>query len=71
MMLIGYKMKDKAMMAMVTTVVHQVEVLLGVVVVVVWLVEAMVRWCVITVTRPDIWLAPVGTQIRHVGIAEQ
>ena len=46
MTLIGYKMRDKAMMAMVTVVVHQVEVLLEVV------VEA--RLCVTTVTKPRI-----------------
>ena len=51
---IGYKMKDRAMMAMATTVVHQVEVLLEVMVMVVWLVEDEFRWCVINVTRLDI-----------------
>ena len=51
---IRYKMRDRAMMAMVTAVVHQVEVLLEVMVMVVWLAEDAVRWCVITITRPDI-----------------
>ena len=68
---IGYKMRDRVMMAMATVVVHQVEVVLEAVVVVAWLEEVMVRWCVITVTRPDIWLATVGTPLRHVGIAAQ
>ena len=67
---IGYKMRDQEMMAMDTGVMHQVEVLLEAVVVVVWLAEDTVRWCVITVTKPDIWLATVGTPLRHVGIAE-
>ena len=71
MMPIGYKMRDKAMMAMVTTVVRQVEVLLEVLVVVVWLVEDEIRWCVIIVTRLDIWLVTVETPLRHVDIAEQ
>ena len=48
MMLIGYKTMDKAMMDMVTVVVHQV------VVVVVWLAEDEARLCAITVTRQDI-----------------
>ena len=54
MMPIGYKMRDKAMMDMVTVVVHQVEVLLEVGVMVVWLEEDEARLCVIIVTRPDI-----------------
>ena len=41
-------------MAMATTVVHQVEVLLEVVVEVVWSEEVKVRLCVTTVTRPRI-----------------
>ena len=49
----GYKMRDQAMMAMATVVVHQVEVHLEAMVVVVWLVEDAVRWCVIIVTKPD------------------
>ena len=53
-MLIGYKMRDRAMMAMVTVVVHQVEVLLEVVVEVVWLEEVKARSCVTTVTRSGI-----------------
>ena len=44
-------MRDRAMMAMVTAVVHQVEVLLEVVVVVVWPKEEEARLCVTTVTR--------------------
>ena len=51
---IGYKMRDKAMMAMVTMVVHQEEVLLEVMVEVVWSEEVKVRLCVTTVTRPSI-----------------
>ena len=54
MMLIGYKTMAKAMMDMVTMVVHQVMELLEVVVVVVWLEEEEARLCVITVTRQDI-----------------
>ena len=42
------------MRAMVTAVVHKVEVPLEVVFMVVWLAEDMVRWCVITITRLDI-----------------
>ena len=41
-MLIGYKMMAKAMMDMVTTVVHQVMEILQVVVVVVWQAEVEV-----------------------------
>ena len=48
MMLIGYKTMHKAMMDMVTVVVHQVVVM------VVWLVEDEARLCAITVTRQDI-----------------
>ena len=51
---IGYKMKDRAMMAMVTAVVHQVEVLLDFVVEVVWSKEEEARLFVTTVTRPGI-----------------
>ena len=47
-------MRDRAMMAMVTAVVHQVEVLLAVVVMVVWPKEEEARLCVTTVTRPGI-----------------
>ena len=64
-------MRDRAMMAMATATVHQVAVLLEAVVMVVWLAEDVVRWCVITATRPDIWLVIVGTRLRHAGIAEQ
>ena len=71
MMPIGYKLRDRAMMAMATAVVHPKEVVLEVVVVVAWLAEDAVRWCVTTVTRPDIKLTTVGTQLRHVSIAEQ
>ena len=66
---IRYKMRDRAMMVIATGVVHQVEVLLEAVVVVVWLAEDTVRWCVITVTRPYIWLATVETPLRHVDTA--
>ena len=54
MMPIGYKMRDRAMLAMAPTVVHQVEVILEAVVVVVWLAEDAVRWCVTTITKPGI-----------------
>ena len=54
MMLIGYKTMHKAMMDMVTVVVHQVEVLLEVVVVVVCLEEFEARLCAITVIRQAI-----------------
>ena len=53
-MLIEYKMRDKSMMAMVTAVVHQVEVLLEVVVKVVWSKEEEARLCVTTVTKTGI-----------------
>ena len=53
-MLIGYKIRDRAMMAMATTVVHQVEVILEVVVEVVWPEEVEVRLCVTIVTRQGI-----------------
>ena len=68
---IGYKMRDRVMMAMATGVVHQVEVLLEAMVMVVWLAEDTVRWFVISVTRLDIWLATVETPLRHVGIVTQ
>ena len=48
---IGYKIRVQAMMAMVTAVVHQVEVLLEVVVEVVWPKEEEARWFATTVTR--------------------
>ena len=54
MMLIGCIMMHKEMMDMVTVVVHQVEVLLEVVVMVVCLEEVEARLCAITVTRQDI-----------------
>ena len=47
-------MRDRAIMAMATAVVHQVEVLLEVVVEVVWLEEVEVRLCVTIVTRAGI-----------------
>ena len=56
-------MMDKAMMAMATMAVHQVAMILEAMVMVVWLAEDAVRWCVITVTRMDIWLATVGTPL--------
>ena len=43
---IGYNMRDRAMMDMVTVVVHQVEVLLEVMVEVVWSEEEEARLCV-------------------------
>ena len=54
MMPIGYKMRDRVMTAMDTAAVHQVEVVLEAVVVVVWLEEDEARLCVITTTRADI-----------------
>ena len=54
MTLIGYKTMDKEIRDMVTMVVHQVEVLLEVVVVVVCLEEVEARLCAITVIRQDI-----------------
>ena len=54
MMPIGYNPMHKAMMDMVTVVVHQFEVFLEVVVVVVCLEEVEARLCAITVTRKDI-----------------
>ena len=54
MMLIGYKTMHKAMMDMVTVVVHQVEVLLEVVVMVVCLEEVEARFCAITIIKQDI-----------------
>ena len=51
MMLIGYKTMHKAMMDMVTMVVHQVEVIVEVVVVVVFLEEVEARLSSITVIR--------------------
>ena len=54
MILIGYKMMDKAMMDMGTVVVPQVEVPLEVMVVVVCLEEVEAKWCAITVIRKDI-----------------
>ena len=68
---IGYKMRDRVMTTMDTAVVHRVEVVLEAMVMVAWLAEVVVRWCVITVTRSDIWLTTVGTLLRHVGIAGQ
>ena len=59
------------MMDMVTVVVHQVEVLLEVMVMVVFLEEVEARLCAITIIRQDIYLETVGTQLRHVDIAEQ
>ena len=70
-MLIGYKMMAKAMMDMVTTVVHQVVEILEVMVMVVWPAKVEARLCAITVTRQDISLEIVGTQLRHVNIAER
>ena len=60
-MLIGYKMRDRAMMAMVSAVVHQVEVLLEVVAVVVFPREKEVRWCDIIVTKWAIWIVTFRT----------
>ena len=51
---IGYKMRDREMMAMVTTVVHQVEEPLEAMVMGVWPVEDEVSWCAITVTSMEI-----------------
>ena len=63
-------MKARAMMAMATTVVHSVEVLLEAMAVVVWLAKVTARGCVITATKLGIWLTTIGTRLRHVGIAE-
>ena len=71
MMLIGYKTMAKAMMDMVTMVVHQVEVISEVEVVVVFLEEVEASLFAITVIRQDMYLETVRTQLRHVGIAEQ
>ena len=49
-----YKMRDREMMAMVTAVVHQVEVILEVMVEVVWSEEEEAKLCVTTVTSPGI-----------------
>ena len=54
MMLIGYNPMHKAMMDMVTVVVHQFNVLLEVVVMVVCLEEVEARLCAITIIRQDI-----------------
>ena len=40
---IGYKMRDRVMMAMAIMVVHQVEVVLEALVMVAWLAEVVVR----------------------------
>ena len=53
MMLIGYKPMHKAMMDMVTVVVHRVEVISEVVVVVVCLEEDGARLFAITIIRQD------------------
>ena len=53
MMLIGYNLMHKAMMDMVTMVVHKVEVISEVMVVVVFLEEVKARLFAITVTRQD------------------
>ena len=54
MMLIGYKTMHKEMMDMVTVVVHQVEVILEFLVMVVFLDEVEARLCAITIIRQDI-----------------
>ena len=54
MMLTRYKMMDRAMMDMVTVVIHQVMEPLEFVVMVVWLEEDEASLCAITVTRQDI-----------------
>ena len=54
MKFIGYKTMDKEMMDMGIMVVPQVEVLLEVVVMVVFLEEVEAKWCAITVIRQDI-----------------
>ena len=53
MMLIGYNPRHKAMMDMVTVVVHQVEVISEVVVMLVFLEEDGVRLFAITIVRQD------------------
>ena len=71
MMLIGYNMMHKAMMDMVTMVLHQVEVISEVVVMVVCLEEVEASLFAITVIKKDMYLENVRTQLRHVNIAEQ
>ena len=71
MMLIGYNLMHKAMMDMVTMVLHQFKVILEVMVVVVCLDEVEARSFAITVIRQDMYLETVRTQLRHVDIAEQ
>ena len=63
----GCTMMAQVMIAMVTRGVPPVEVLLEVVVV--WPEEAKASWCVTIVTKLSIWLATVGTPLRHVGTA--
>ena len=63
MMLIGYNRMHKAMMDMVTMVIHQVEVIPEVMVVVVCLEEVAARLFAITVIRQDMYLETVRTQL--------
>ena len=65
MTLTGCTLKARVMVAMVTRGVPPDEVLLEVVVV--WPEEAEASWCVTIVTKLGIWLATVGTPLRHVG----
>ena len=60
-------MKAQVMIATVTRGVPPVEVLLEAVVV--WPEEAEASWCVTIVTKLGIWLATIGTLLRHVDTA--
>ena len=63
----GCTMTAQVMIATVTRGVPPVEVLLEAMVV--WKEEAEASWCVTIVTKLGIWLATVGTPLRHVGTA--
>ena len=67
MMLTGCTLKAQVMIVMVTRGVPLEEVLLEAVVV--WMDEAATNLCVTIVTKLGIWLATVGTPLRHVGTA--
>ena len=69
MMPTGCEIKAPVVIATVTRGVPLVEVRLEAVVV--WLAEAEASWYVTIVTKLGIWLATVGTPLRHVGIAAQ
>ena len=69
MMLTGCTQKAQVTIVMVTRGVPMDEVLLEAVVA--WPGEAETNSCVTIVTKLGIWLATVGTPLRHVGIAAQ